>query len=404
LGRKGRETRQRIVEASLAVFATRGYHATVLDDLAAAAGLSRAGLYQYFGGKDDIFVELVETTGRAPHDEGYRGLRSWLERWVSVFDHFETAFVQWADADSPNTFLRPRMAAFVTSHTELIADALRGAGADVDPLAGATVIDATVSRFLYICATHDVGFEPARRLDSLAITLQRMLFPTTPEGVVGRPPLRANRLPTPLQLDEAPEDRFIGLSAPARATALRLLDVAAEVFADVGPDGASIELIARAAKVTRGAVYNYYASADDLFGAVAARCGREMTERCVALAALDPADGVALRSWLAGFLDQHRRDAGVLRSWTRGTVPDPRVSHARDEVLRTALHAFTAMRSSVPTRDRPDHDAAGLLFVACLERAPELANTLGLDPARVIDAQALLIERGLLGLPEASAR
>jgi AcrR family transcriptional regulator len=222
--------------------------------------------------------------------------------------------------------------------------------------------------------------------------------------VLGRPPLRADRIPTPLLPSEQPADRFDGLSAQARASALRLLDVAAGVFADVGPDVASIELIAREAEVTRGAVYNYYASSDDLFGEVAARCGREMTQRCLALAALDPADGDALRAWLAEFLDQHRRDAGVLRSWTRGDVPDPRVAQARDVVLRAALHAFTAMRSSVQARQRPDHDAAGLLFVACLERAPELANTLGLDPTLVIDAQALLIERGLLGMSGADDR
>jgi AcrR family transcriptional regulator len=54
--------RIRIVDATLACIATQGVSKTVLDDIAEAAGLSRATVYRAFpGGRDAIFAATVET-------------------------------------------------------------------------------------------------------------------------------------------------------------------------------------------------------------------------------------------------------------------------------------------------------------------------------------------------------
>ena len=58
-------------------------------------------------------------------------------------------------------------------------------------------------------------------------------------------------------------------AADAAATARRILEVAGAHFAEHGYAAASVDEIARAAQVTRGAVYHHYTSKPLLFAAVA---------------------------------------------------------------------------------------------------------------------------------------
>src|SRR5207245_7622513 len=56
---KGGETRRRIVEAARAAFGDRGYGATSMNDLIAAAGVTKGGFYFHFASKRDVGVEVV---------------------------------------------------------------------------------------------------------------------------------------------------------------------------------------------------------------------------------------------------------------------------------------------------------------------------------------------------------
>ena len=58
--RKRRETAMRIRAAGLRLFAEKGYDATTLDDIAAAAEISRRTFFYYFKSKDDILLSLRE--------------------------------------------------------------------------------------------------------------------------------------------------------------------------------------------------------------------------------------------------------------------------------------------------------------------------------------------------------
>ena len=49
-----RDRRAAIVEAALRIFAERGFHATSLEDVAAAAGITKGTVYWYFKQKDDL--------------------------------------------------------------------------------------------------------------------------------------------------------------------------------------------------------------------------------------------------------------------------------------------------------------------------------------------------------------
>lgn len=56
------EERQRqILEAAIGEFARHGFHATRMDDIASASGMSKGALYLYYRGKDAIIGALLRT-------------------------------------------------------------------------------------------------------------------------------------------------------------------------------------------------------------------------------------------------------------------------------------------------------------------------------------------------------
>ncbi len=53
------ERRREILEAALAVFTQKGYHATNVSDVAAQAGVSQGTIYWYFDSKDELFQAAI---------------------------------------------------------------------------------------------------------------------------------------------------------------------------------------------------------------------------------------------------------------------------------------------------------------------------------------------------------
>ena len=56
----GRQTRQAILDASLALFAEHGFNGTSLRDIARAVGVRESAFYNYFPGKDAIFTGILD--------------------------------------------------------------------------------------------------------------------------------------------------------------------------------------------------------------------------------------------------------------------------------------------------------------------------------------------------------
>lgn len=60
-GRMPRPARRaQLLKAALEVFAAQGYHAAAMDEIAAAAGVSKPVLYQHFPGKLELYLALLE--------------------------------------------------------------------------------------------------------------------------------------------------------------------------------------------------------------------------------------------------------------------------------------------------------------------------------------------------------
>ncbi len=63
--RKEREKlarKQEIMDAALRLFATKGYKATTLDEIAEESEFGKGTLYNYFTSKEDIYVEIIRNT------------------------------------------------------------------------------------------------------------------------------------------------------------------------------------------------------------------------------------------------------------------------------------------------------------------------------------------------------
>ena len=87
--KRGRATRERIVQAAAALMAERGAAGTSLDDVRAATGASKSQLYHYFGDKHGLVEAVVDfqcATVLGLQAHALASVRSWedLEHWAEI--------------------------------------------------------------------------------------------------------------------------------------------------------------------------------------------------------------------------------------------------------------------------------------------------------------------------------
>ena len=63
--RKRQQTRERLTRAAMALFLERGFETTTLDDIAAAAEVSRRSFFHYFASKEDVVFAWQEDSTSA---------------------------------------------------------------------------------------------------------------------------------------------------------------------------------------------------------------------------------------------------------------------------------------------------------------------------------------------------
>ncbi len=90
--------RQQLLDTALATFARLGYHDASMNDIAEAAGVTKPVLYQHFGSKRELFLEVLSDVAGAmrrtvraatssadgPHQQVQLGFAAWF-LWVD--DH-----------------------------------------------------------------------------------------------------------------------------------------------------------------------------------------------------------------------------------------------------------------------------------------------------------------------------
>ena len=105
--RKKQRTREQIIEAAMGLFAERGYDATTIADIAAAADVAPRTFFSYFPSKEAVVFHDVDRTStawratlrdRLPGETAFDALRRWID---AMFD-------EWT-AEEEQALLRKRL-------------------------------------------------------------------------------------------------------------------------------------------------------------------------------------------------------------------------------------------------------------------------------------------------------
>jgi len=148
-------SRDALLDAAVAVVRTQGLHATTVDDLCAAAGVSKGAFFHHFASKEDLAIAAADhwsvTTGGLFADAAYHEAEDAADRVLGYIDLRASligdaierysclvgTMVQEAYATNPA--IRDACAASILCHAATleadIAEALTAAGADVPDVA-----------------------------------------------------------------------------------------------------------------------------------------------------------------------------------------------------------------------------------------------------------------------------
>jgi AcrR family transcriptional regulator len=184
--RKKQRTRQQIIEAAMGLFAERGYHATTIADIAAAAEVAPRTFFSYFPSKEAVVFHNVDRDldglasalrDRLPGETVFEALRRWID---AMFDEFA--------ADQEEAVLRKRlcredeglanfqggvMARISELLLEAIADDL---GEPPDALRPRLVAAAAVAALTSLEGSFDDEAAPAGKAEALAVLDDAIVF------------------------------------------------------------------------------------------------------------------------------------------------------------------------------------------------------------------------------------
>jgi AcrR family transcriptional regulator len=203
-GRRGRATRQRLLECTAQMLRTGSYRSLKVIDIAREAGTSPATFYQYFAGVEDAVLVLAQEmaldserlvrivgegtwTGRT----GYRAALELTDAFFGFWDqHRPIIRVVDLGAEEGDRRFRKIHLELLYNVTVQLAETIKGIQAEdrnlgVDPLAQAGMLVATLANV----AAHQHSFDAwGIRAAELRISVARQIF----SGITGqRPPARS---------------------------------------------------------------------------------------------------------------------------------------------------------------------------------------------------------------------
>jgi len=187
-------------------------------------------------------------------------------------------------------------------------------------------------------------------------------------------------------------------------TQQRILDAALEVFGDLGYHSCSIDRIAKVAGCSRVAVYQYFASKEDVFRHLALQVEREVAESTEALGTVTAsADGWReLREWVGRHGDVYERYEPVFQGFRAAAETDAEVAGWSASAAERTISRILARvdGSDLSTRRRgPVVRAAldGLTRTADVVAILRSAAPEALPRDRVDDALTDVFHRALFG-------
>lgn len=91
LTERGRRTRERILRAATALFSTKGFGRTSVDDVLEASGTGKSQFYHYFENKADLVCTVLREQRREGRPglqpfESWKGMATWFDRLLDAVE------------------------------------------------------------------------------------------------------------------------------------------------------------------------------------------------------------------------------------------------------------------------------------------------------------------------------
>ena len=403
VGERGSDTRRKILDAALEVFAEVGFNEARVELITKRAGCSRPAFYQYFSSKDEVFWQLAEQLGHEMVQLGHRldevtrdadgvaGLERWIDEFVDLYATFAPVFSAFQAAARSHDSLAQGSSGI---SDRMGADLLRAFGIQGRGRRNITLATGVVAMLLrcsFFWRNLEGTVDHDRLVHGLAELVHRV-FAGPLEGVnVHRRDARSRSIPDLPVLDAHDGE---ALRPRGRKTRQLLLDAGTLVLPARGYHDVRVDDIVSAAGVSHGSFYRYFENKEELFRVLADEASTQMVELLEKLHLDAPDD--ELRRWLDEWLTTYESNGGIISTWQEMQNGEADLHGFGQRVAATVLSRLMAMLDERGFGD-PLVDALALL--ALIERIPYSVYTLRFTKRdEAIDAMVAILRRGLLGL------
>jgi AcrR family transcriptional regulator len=186
--RKKQRTREQIVDAAMGLFAERGYQATTIADIAAAAEVAPRTFFSYFPSKEAVVFHDIDRNldglanalrDRLPGETAFDALRRWIEsmfdEWMGEEDEADLRKRLCREDEGLANFQGGMMARIQELLVEAIADDL---GEPADGLRPRLVAAAAMAALSSLDGSFDEKDRslPEAKAEKLAVFDEAMLF------------------------------------------------------------------------------------------------------------------------------------------------------------------------------------------------------------------------------------
>jgi AcrR family transcriptional regulator len=164
---QGRKTVRRLLDAAATVFASSGYQAATVEQIASEAGVARGTFYKYFTDKLDVLLALAEEACHVHmtlHDlgdlTGREALVEWLERLLAFGRDNAAVLRAWTERVPDNKELYTLAEAVGMASRRRFARFVRQSAAPVGNISGVMMLMAVIEYFPQMAYSKSVRISP----------------------------------------------------------------------------------------------------------------------------------------------------------------------------------------------------------------------------------------------------
>jgi len=364
------QTRAAIVAAAHDAFVTRGYRATSLRDIAAAAGISHPGLLRHFATKDELLAAVVDLFERdnetellermAAEDPGTLAYSELARRNETVPGYLALFAALTGEASTPrhpaHEIMRDRYARLRQLSTDAIDEAITQdtVAADRDPGGEAVRVPAAWDGLQLLAQYLPERVDIAETLETYEASLA---LPVGWRDADDPPPASTAAPVPPMPSFAAPDAAPSGYRVGRERRAL-IVDGATALFAEEGYGDTSLRDIAERVGVSKSTLLHYFGSKEDLLSAVLSHRDQQIESRADHV----PADRAVteLRGLPRGAAVNAATAPGLIEVYavlSCEAVPADHPAHAYfEERFRGVVDHFAALfRAAQEDGDLPSH-------------------------------------------------